>query len=124
LIVYSSQTIGSDRASPIFAVVYASLVVGHFLVPISRRTPVLYGVLLLIGIFSTIFYAVGNFLSLRLLMIDIVRHECGYQVIIGRPRDLHSPTVPPKHPKDPLPIDPWLKCTDVAGAWWLNLILT
>lgn len=63
--------------------------------------------------------------SLSMLTIDLVHNECGYQVIIGRPRDLHLPTVPPKHPKhSPLPTDAWLQCTDVAGAWWLNLILT
>jgi len=62
---------------------------------------------------------------LALLTIDLVHNECGYQVIIGRPRDVHLPTVPPKHPKhSPLPTDAWLQCTDVAGAWWLNLILT
>jgi hypothetical protein len=56
-------------------------------------------------------------------MIDIVHRECGYQVIIGRPRDLHTPTIP-KHPKHPMPAEPWLNCRDTAGAWWLNLILT
>jgi hypothetical protein len=60
LIVYASQTFSDDWASPVFAVVYASLVLGHFLVPIPRRTPTLYGVLLIIGIFSTVFYALGN----------------------------------------------------------------
>ena len=55
------------------------------------------------------------------LILDIVHKECGYQVIIGRPRDLH---LPPKHGESPLPADPWLQCTDVAGAWWLNLIVT
>ena len=59
LIVYASQTLGSERCSPVFAVVYGSLVIGHFLCPIPRRTPLLYGVLLAIGIVSTIFYAVG-----------------------------------------------------------------
>jgi hypothetical protein len=59
LIVYASQTFTDDHASPIFAVVYASLVLGHFLVPIPRRTRHMYGVLLIIGIVSTVFYAVG-----------------------------------------------------------------
>jgi hypothetical protein len=63
LIVYASQTLGSERCSPLFAVVYASLVIGHFLFPIPRRTPVVYGVLLTIGIVSTIYYALGTFPS-------------------------------------------------------------
>jgi hypothetical protein len=60
LIVYSSKTIVDDRASPILAIIYSSLVLGHFLVPIGRRTPVLYGTLLIVGIVSTVFYAVGT----------------------------------------------------------------
>jgi hypothetical protein len=63
LIVYASQTLGSDRVSPLFAVVYASLVIGHLLFPIPRRTPILYGVLLTIGIVSTVYYALGTFRS-------------------------------------------------------------
>jgi len=112
LIVYSSKTIVDDRASPILAIIYSSLVLGHFLVPIGRRTPVLYGTLLIVGIVSTVFYAV-----------DMVRNECGYQVLIGKPRDLHTPTIP-KDPKHPFPAEPFLNCEDVAGAWWLNLIVT
>lgn len=61
LIVYSSQTLIHDHASPIFSIVYASLVIGHFLFPLVRRTSFLYGVLLLIGIVATIFYALGIF---------------------------------------------------------------
>jgi hypothetical protein len=57
--VYSSKTIVEDRASPILAIVYSSLVLGHFLVPVARRTTVLYGVLLIVGIVSTVFYALG-----------------------------------------------------------------
>jgi hypothetical protein len=60
LIVFSSQTFVAGRHSPIFAVVFASLVIGHFLFPIARRTPILYGSLLLIGIVSTVFYALGK----------------------------------------------------------------
>jgi hypothetical protein len=60
LIVYSSKTIVEDRASPILAIVYSSLVLGHFLVPVARRTTVLYGVLLIVGIVSTVFYALGT----------------------------------------------------------------
>lgn len=59
MIVYSSKTLVEDRASPILAIVYASLVLGHFLVPIARRTPVLYGGILIVGIVSTVFYALG-----------------------------------------------------------------
>ena len=61
LIVYASQTLSSQGYSPIFAIVYASLVIGHFLFPIPRRTPVFYGVLLTIGIVSTVYYALGTF---------------------------------------------------------------
>jgi hypothetical protein len=60
LIVYSSQTFARHHASPVFAVVYSSLVLGHFLVPVTRRVPILYGTLLVIGIVSTIFYALGT----------------------------------------------------------------
>lgn len=60
LIVYTSQTFVDDRLSPIFAVVYASLVMGHFLLPKARRTPLLYGVLLAIGVVSTVFYLLGT----------------------------------------------------------------
>ena len=59
MIVYSSKTLVEDRASPILAIVYASLVLGHFLVPIARRTPALYGGILIVGIVSTVFYALG-----------------------------------------------------------------
>jgi hypothetical protein len=62
LIVFASQTFGKDYPSPVFSIVYASLVIGHFLVPIGRRTSVLYGVLLAIGVISTVFYAVGMLL--------------------------------------------------------------
>ena len=60
LIVYSSQTFVADRPSSIFGVVFASLVIGHFLFPISRRTPWLYGTLLVIGIISTLYFAFGT----------------------------------------------------------------
>jgi hypothetical protein len=123
LIVYASKTLATDRPSPIFAVIFASLVIGHFLVPILRRTPALYGTLLLVGIVSTVSYALGISNSRPLFTLDTVHGECGYQVLIGRPRDLHIPE-PPDHGKNPIPADLCLRCTDVAGAWWLNLILT
>jgi hypothetical protein len=60
LIVYSTETFVADRPSSVFAVVFASLVIGHFLFPISRRTPILYGVLLILGIISTFYFAFGS----------------------------------------------------------------
>jgi len=108
LIVYSSETFVADRPSSIFGVVYASLVIGHFLVPVSRRTPILYGVLLILGIISTFYFA-----------FDTVKPQCGWQVLVGKPGDLHL--IPPKKGQPPVP---WVNCEDVAGAWWLNLILT
>lgn len=59
LLVYSSETLASHRPSPIFSIVFSSLVLGHFLVPVARRTPILYGLLLVIGVVSTVFYALG-----------------------------------------------------------------
>jgi hypothetical protein len=60
LIVYSAETFVADRPSSVFGVVFASLVIGHFLVPIARRTPILYGVLLILGIISTFYFAFGS----------------------------------------------------------------
>jgi hypothetical protein len=60
LIVYSTETFVADRPSSIVGVVFASLVIGHFLFPISRRTPILYGTLLILGIISTFYFAFGS----------------------------------------------------------------
>jgi hypothetical protein len=122
LIVYSTETFVADRCSSIFGVVFASLVIGHFLFPVGRRTPILYGALLLIGIASTFYFAFGlnpRLSSLTDSPVDTVKPECGWQVLVGKPGDLHI--LPPKKGQPPIP---GIDCKDVAGAWWLNLILT
>lgn len=51
------------------------------------------------------------------MTVDIVHKQCGYQVLINRPRDVHPPD-------DSFPLDPCLNCGTVADAWWANLIVT
>ena len=58
-------------------------------------------------------------LILGLILVDTVKPQCGWQVLVGKPGDLHIP--PPKKGNPPISL---IDCKDVAGAWWLNLILT
>jgi len=58
-------------------------------------------------------------LILWFILADTVKPQCGWQVLVGKPGDLHIP--PPKKGNPPISL---IDCKDVAGAWWLNLILT
>jgi hypothetical protein len=113
----SSETFVEGYYSPIFTDVFASLVIAHFLIPVSRRTPIVYTTLFILGIISTLYYLQGNKPIYMSLTIDIVRKQCGYQVLFDRPRDVRSPD-------DPIPLDPCLHCEAVADAWWSNVIVT
>lgn len=72
--------------------------------------------LALFQLFSTLLVS-----SLDYTNTDLVHSECGYQVLIGRPRNLSVPV--PGDPTTPFPKH-WVSCKRAAGAWWLNLILT
>ena len=54
-------------------------------------------------------------LNSRAYSFGYVKLQCGWQVLVGKPGDLH---VPPSGKGESL--THWVDCKDVAGAWWLK----
>jgi len=64
LTVLSSETFVKGYYSPIFADVFAALVITHLLFPHPRRSAALYVTLFILGIVSTLYYLLGTFASI------------------------------------------------------------
>ena len=74
LTVLSSETFVNTYYSPIFSDVFASLVIAHLLFPQARRSPIVYVILFILGIASTLYYLLGTVSSRLRVYLNSAAH--------------------------------------------------